>query len=98
MAGRAAGINIELGNPAPRRERDQRTGPSHDGGVSLRAYVLERYKYGHMTAKDVCSICYFAEKAGAAGISDLSLPPENTHHTEHVMKSVNARAQEALET
>jgi len=100
MAGRAAGIGVQLGadlhpDVLPDRRRAATQGPDFlDAGEGLRTYVLQRYKHGNITAKDVCSICYFAEKAGATGVSDLALAPENRHHTEHVLKAVGARAKD----
>ena len=51
---------------------------SVDGGLSLRRYILERYRSGVYSATDVCTLAYHAVQAGAEGVFDLALPPTSS--------------------
>ncbi len=66
-----------------------------DGGKGLRYYLLDSYRKGHSTAKDVCVIAYWAQVAGAHGLSDLALSPNQTggNFATHLKRAVGIRAE-----
>ena len=45
-----------------------------DSGVGLREYLLKQYKGGDLNAVEVCTLSWFATRAGAAGVEDLGCP------------------------
>ena len=68
---------------------------SVDGGVSLRRYILERYRSGDFSATDVCTLAHCAVQAGAEGVSDLALPPSSSsgNFSKHLKRALALRAE-----
>ncbi len=70
-----------------------------DGGVGLRAYLLDGFKRGRLTARDVCGMAYWSTKAGAHGVEDLVKDPALEHggaFMEKVLGAVNARSKSSF--
>ena len=46
-------------------------------GQRLREFLVKEYMHGTLPAKTVCSIAWLATQAGAHGVADLGMPPED---------------------
>ena len=62
-------------------------------GKLLRQWVLRQYKVAKMTAEQVCTLSWFATKAGATGLGDLQLDPSRRDQAEHLRRVLEIRQQ-----
>ncbi len=65
-----------------------------DDGVGLRQYLLQGYKSGKFTAKDVCSISFHAGNGGCEGLADLAMDPKSPgeNFARHLRTALGVRA------
>ena len=69
-----------------------------DNGVGLRQYLLDGYRKGRLTAKDVCTLSWHAQRAGAHGVEDISLSPLQTggNFQSHLEQAVGLRSADSF--
>ena len=60
-----------------------------DGGAGLRAYLLDKYRRGQITAADLTATAWHSMQGGCVGVGDLALnPAQNSHAAEHLRRAL----------
>ncbi len=69
-----------------------------DEGVGFRRYLLNAFKRGTFTAKDVCAMAWHAERGGCHGVADLALDPCSTggNFYTHLTRAVGLKSMECF--
>ena len=63
-----------------------------DSGIGLREYLLRQHKAGELSAKEVCTCCWIAKKAGAVGINDLTCDLGSRDQAAHLATAITTSA------